>query len=398
MGMISRVRARLQNVSALSSFNGKEDPRLRDERTAHSVCLLSVILLLPYLVRNHASSLLVSTATNLVYSGLVLPIVVSAHYKYPLSGLGSISSAIKECCVAVTSPLYYIARGMYRPIDRAEQAYIKMTNIAVLMSQILFFMLCDRVLVENQHVTALYSVMFYNVIAYCISYLRELIEKEDWSPWINITKTSNIRHLAMSTTKILLEWTKAVTFIITVVFMLLLLGLGQGLEHYKPTAVYTIITWIYYMATEKAFVDMFPSFLLRMQFECLDSLELLYAPVILKAIAASMSFIMAVPLLIHGHYKLFVITMYFNVYLRCREMSENGLRTLLKERKVLKRFRSATKEEMDDWADDVCAICLCPMTKARITPCHHIFHGDCLRMCLKYSDNCAICKKEIRFD
>jgi hypothetical protein len=35
--MISRVRARLQNVSAINSCGGgKEDPRLRDERTAYS--------------------------------------------------------------------------------------------------------------------------------------------------------------------------------------------------------------------------------------------------------------------------------------------------------------------------------------------------------------------------
>ncbi|XP_059471160.1 E3 ubiquitin-protein ligase RNF139-like [Neocloeon triangulifer] len=397
MGMISRVRARLRSLSAVNSCNGKDDARLRDERNAQSVCLLSVILLLPYLVRSHASSLLVSTATNLVYSCLVLPIVVSAHYKYPLSGLGSVFGTIKECIMAVASPFVYIVRGMYRPVDRAEQAYIKMTNIAALMSQVLFFMLCDRVLVEKQRVTALYSVMFYNVIAYCVSYLHELIEKEDWSPWINITKTSNIHHLAMSTTKVVLEWTKAVTFIITVVFMLLLFGLEQGLQHYQPTVVYTIITWLYYMATEKVFTDLFPGLLLRLQIERLDSLELLYAPVILKAFAASMSFIMAIPLLIWGHYKLFFVAMYFNVYLRCREMSENCLRPLLKERNVLKKFRSATKEEIGEW-DDVCAICLSPIKKARITPCHHIFHGDCLRMCLKYSDNCAICKKEIRFD
>jgi len=36
MGMISRVRARMQNVSTVYSCGTKEDPRLRDERTAHS--------------------------------------------------------------------------------------------------------------------------------------------------------------------------------------------------------------------------------------------------------------------------------------------------------------------------------------------------------------------------
>lgn len=60
--------------------------------------------------------------------------------------------------------------------------------------------------------------------------------------------------------------------------------------------------------------------------------------------------------------------------------------------------RYATQEEISEW-DDLCAICLDPMTKqVKITPCHHIFHGECLRQCLKYSDNCAICKKELKFD
>jgi hypothetical protein len=43
--------------------------------------------------------------------------------------------------------------------------------------QLIFFVLCDRVLVPDQRVTALYSLMFYNVIAYCVSYIKELVEK-----------------------------------------------------------------------------------------------------------------------------------------------------------------------------------------------------------------------------
>jgi hypothetical protein len=236
--------------------------------------------------------------------------------------------------------------------------------------------------------------MFYNVIAYCFGYLKELVTKEDWSPYINVTKNSNMRHLAMSTTKIVLEWTKAVTFIITIVFMLLILGLERGLQHYQPNIQYTLCTWIYYMTTEKVFVENFPVILNFFQFDCLDSLELLYAPVILRAFTLSVSFIMALPLLILGQYRTFCIAVYVNVYLRYREMSENSLKLLLKEQAVLSRFRHATQEELDSW-DDVCAVCLGTMHRARITPCHHQFHGDCLRLCLKTSDNCPMCKRSL---
>jgi hypothetical protein len=76
-----------------------------------------------------------------------------------------------------------------------------------------------------------------------------------------------------------------------------------------------------------------------MQFDKLDTLELLYAPVILKSFTASLSFIMSIPLLISGHYKIFVLAMYFNVYLKCKELGENNLRILLKERAVLQKYR-----------------------------------------------------------
>jgi hypothetical protein len=259
-------------------------------------------------------------------------------------------------------------------------------------------MLCDRVLVPGHKVTCLYSVMFYNVIAYCVTYLKELIEKEDWSPYVNITKHSNIKHLAMSATKIVLEWTKAVTFVITLVFMLLVLGLEQGLKYFQPNVPYAICTWFYYMATERVFVDCFPTLLAHFQFDIFDSLELLYAPVILRVATASLSFLMALPLIIWGHYRLFVLAMYTNVYLRCRELTESSLRLLLLERKVLSQYRHASSDELEAW-DDVCAVCLSPMRRARITPCHHLFHGDCLRLCLKNSDHCPICKRELtKFD
>jgi hypothetical protein len=50
-----------------------------------AVCLLSVVLLLPYFARGHASVLV--SSMGIAYSCLVLPMVISANYKYSLSGL-----------------------------------------------------------------------------------------------------------------------------------------------------------------------------------------------------------------------------------------------------------------------------------------------------------------------
>lgn len=263
--------------------------------------------------------------------------------------------------------------------------------------QLIFFVLCDRVLVPNQRVTALYSLMFYNVIAYCVSYIKELIEKEDWSPWVRMADHSNIKHLAMSATKIVLEWTKAVTFIITVVFMLLVFGLEQGLDNYKPTFFYNITTWAYYVVTEKVFVDLLLVFITYLQLPQLENLEALWIPVIFRVYTAIISLFFAAPLIFYGQYRSAFIAIYVNVYLRCKEMKLNSLNALNQERAVLTQFRYASSQELAEF-DDVCAVCLSPMRLARITPCHHIFHGECLRQCLKSSDQCPICKRELKFD
>lgn len=130
-------------------------------------------------------------------------------------------------------PLGLLARRLYRPLNNVENMFAKMRNLSVMLNQIVFLTLADKVLVPKERMTCLYSLMFYNVIAYCVSYIKELLEKEDWSPYVTLTEKSRIKHLAMSTTKIVLEWTKAVTFLVTLIFMLLVFGLEQGLQHYK---------------------------------------------------------------------------------------------------------------------------------------------------------------------
>ncbi|GLH00332.1 Protein TRC8 homolog [Gryllus bimaculatus] len=273
-----------------------------------------------------------------------------------------------------------------------------MANISFMVNQVMFFTLCDRLLLDESRVACLYSLMFYNVTAYCVAYIKELIHKEDWSPYVTITERSNVKHLAMSATKIVLEWTKAVTFIITVVFMLLVFGLEQGLQHYKPTIAYTVVTALFYMCTEKVFSESFPSLLLWLQPPALEGLEALWAPVLLRALAMTMSAVAAVvllwrqPLLWRGP----AAALYLNVWLRGREAAAHSVRALAAERAAVSRFRFATEEELAEF-EDVCAVCLSPMKRARVTPCQHLFHGDCLRQCLQRSDHCPICKRELSF-
>lgn len=267
----------------------------------------------------------------------------------------------------------------------------------MLSFQLVFFGSCSALLLPGQPVTGLYTLMFYNVFAYCVSYIKELCEKEDWSPYVNVAEHSNMKHLAMTATKIALEWTKAVTFIITIVFMLLVFGLEQGLEHYQPTVCYTIITWLYYTATEKVFVILIGYLLNFLQLPIFENLEALWLPVILYLFTSSLSFIIAILSIMFGRFKFAVATLYLNVYIRLKELRLSYLNALQAERAVLNQFRFASNEEISS-LEDVCAVCLSTMTFARVTPCHHLFHGECLRNCLKTSNQCPICKRELKFD
>ncbi|KAG7204230.1 hypothetical protein KM043_002058 [Ampulex compressa] len=385
MGMIIRVRHRVRANS----------PTINKEKTAQSVCLLSAVLLLPYCPRGPLP--LLPSPAPVLYSALVLPVVLSANYRYPVSALRTIVQMVKGGMKKAWCPLSDFLKRVYGPVDRAENLFLKMRNISIMANQIVFLMLADKTLIPQQKMTCLYTLMFYNVIAYCVSYIKELIEKEDWSPYVTLTERSKIKHLAMSATKIVLEWTKAVTFVVTVTFTLLVFGLEQGLEHYKPSTLYTVVTWIYYSATEKVFVDMFPTILGFLQLEALENIENLYAPVILRCFTIAMSAFFSLILLPTAQWKILFIATYLNVYLRWKELMQNSGAALKREREVLNRYRKATIEEIERF-DDVCAVCLCNMTKARVTPCHHLFHADCLRQCLKTSDSCPMCKRELKFD
>ncbi|XP_011637750.1 ERAD-associated E3 ubiquitin-protein ligase HRD1B-like [Pogonomyrmex barbatus] len=385
MGMIARVRRRVRANSLT----------IDKEKTAQSVCLLSAVLLLPYCPRGPLP--LLPSPAPVLYSALVLPVVLSANYRYPVPTLKTLAEAVKGGAKRAWHPLNRFLRRLYAPVDRAENLFLKMRNLSVMANQIVFLILADRVLLPQQRLTCLYTLMFYNVIAYCVSYIKELIQKEDWSPYVTLTERSKIKHLAMSATKIVLEWTKAVTFVVTLTFMLLVFGLEQGLDHYKPSLIYTVVTWIYYSATEKVFVEMFPTILGFLQLEALENIENLYAPVILRCFTIAMSLIFSILLLPSASWRFLMVATYLNVYLRWKELMQNSGAVLRREREVLNRYRKATLEEIERF-DDVCAVCLCSMTKARVTPCHHLFHADCLRQCLKTSDKCPMCKRELKFD
>ena len=62
----------------------------------------------------------------------------------------------------------------------------------------------------------------------------------------------------------------------------------------------------------------------------------------------------------------------------------------------IEALETATSEQLAAHGD-VCAICYMEMspTTAKITPCGHFYHGNCLRKWLFVQDHCPMCSKKI---
>lgn len=141
---------------------------------------------------------------------------------------------------------------------------------------------------------------------------------------------------------------------------------------------------------------MFPSIFKFFQVEAFENMEELYAPVLLRSFTIVVSLLHISLLLPTMSWRFLLISSYMNIYLRLKDLLEKFAPLLQREQQFLNYYRKATPEEIFRF-DDVCAVCLCNMVKARTTPCYHLFHADCLRRCLKISDTCPLCKRKLKF-
>ncbi|XP_037557522.1 uncharacterized protein LOC119434443 [Dermacentor silvarum] len=204
---------------------------------------------------------------------------------------------------------------------RLEGVVQRCEGMLLLLNQVLFFMLCDRWFCPDDRLTGLYSLLFYNILCYLCHYAANVFSLRDYTPYVHVSDQSKIRHLAMSVTKVVLDLTKGVTFVITGVFMLLVFGLEQGLEHFSPSWPYLALTSAYFALTERACQERLPTVLGWLQLASLENLEPLWAPVLcrLASSLATLLLVVAVSFWGGGHgggaWGLCLLASYFNVYL-----------------------------------------------------------------------------------
>ncbi|XP_030762579.1 RING finger protein 145-like isoform X2 [Sitophilus oryzae] len=274
-------------------------------------------------------------------------------------------------------------------IHNVEQYFIKLHNIYGFASQVSFFILCEQLLDNSVHpqlkgdknvVMALTTVLFYSVLGYFATRVRDICLG-------NRTRTVPRTPSFMTYTKwicrIILEWIKALIVVLCL--------REQGIQ-YEPKLIYSIITFVYYLLTERIFIEVFPKIVEALNIRKLDNLEYLYIPFYMNVLAVLAGLSASMFNLYLNYSPLIFLALYFMVYLRIKDAYYNYWEILVAEKEAYSSFQIATQREIEDW-DDICAVCLSNMSRARITPCNHLFHPYCLKQCLRTSFLCPLCKQ-----
>lgn len=240
----------------------------------------------------------------------------------------------------------------------------------------------DLTLKKDERIIAgLSTLLFSSVIGYFATRLKDICVKSWSRPLIS---NSSLRHCLFWIVKTIMEWLKAVIIIVCL--------REQGIN-FRLRLLTTVITFTYYMCTEKIFTEIIKDGITYFSFEKLENLEHLIVPIILNIYTILSSSVVIIKLLFTTETKGALIASYFLVYLRIKDLIYNYLNVLILERKTYATFRPATDKDIQQW-DDICAVCLNRMSRARITPCNHLFHPYCLKQCLKSSYQCPLCKSD----
>lgn len=125
--------------------------------------------------------------------------------------------------------------------------------------------------------------------------------------------------------------------------------------------------------------------------EIMEGLEEYYTVGLLQL--AELSFTLVACYLFSSASLILLPLVYFSVYQPISLFQEQS-RRIRSESLCLSNFEIATQHDLDNY-DDVCAICLSGMSHARVTPCKHIFHGKCLKDCLRKKAQCPMCNAQV---
>eukprot|EP00090_Calanus_glacialis_P004348 TRINITY_DN13232_c0_g1_i1.p1 TRINITY_DN13232_c0_g1~~TRINITY_DN13232_c0_g1_i1.p1 ORF type:complete len:287 (-),score=91.33 TRINITY_DN13232_c0_g1_i1:45-905(-) len=282
-----------------------------------------------------------------------------------------------------------------RSISVFEASFLKSEKLFTLISQIVFFHAAESaILPTGQKATSLFTLMLFNGLAYSLSYLHGVISNSSLGRLETVGTSSDVPHLAMSATKLTLEWTKLVVFFMTLVSISLALCLGVSMQGFSPSPCYLVITGLYFLTQEEMVVVNMPRLLVKLPSSVIEGEEAVWSPIILKGLSLLLSLTMVLLCTFYRKYKSGFTSFIICVYLKIRDLDINGFEKLRRLEKLVARFPLVSASDLSAH-DDVCSICLSDMRRARRTYCGHIFHPVCLARALKTVSTCPVCKQNL---
>ena len=181
-------------------------------------------------------------------------------------------------------------------------------------------------LAPGQKAASLFSLVLYNCLTYCLRYLHSLLTSYQALRLETITPSSPVTHLAMSATKLTLEWTKFVVFFMTAVSVGLALVLGVTLQGVSLTPTYLLLTSLYYISLEPGLVDLVAraGSQSHLVLQRCEGEELVCSSVLLKIISLLLSLIIITISLLNLKYKA-GLTVLACAYLKVNEVLKQSI-------------------------------------------------------------------------
>lgn len=262
--------------------------------------------------------------------------------------------------------------------------YRHFVTFQVLINQIVFFVLIEKVLCPKQNFISLYLLLFFTVLVYVKKGLQE-------RPWARqmFTETNTRDLLRLTSTFVAVRLGKSV------VMAAVLLTFTFQFNDAEPPLLAVFLCAVYFVLTEPQVKgeELLTCFTAWFQSDIFEQLEFLYIPLFVRLICLLSNLTLCL-FCASIHPILVTIACYTNLYVPLTRLSAEILTPLEQEIKGLQAFRQPTKAELSK-VGPTCPVCLDSMLVSRITPCGHIFHSHCLRQCLTRSNTCPCCRAEL---
>ena len=268
------------------------------------------------------------------------------------------------------------------------------------LREIIFFLLAQHCLATPYHFVWLHSLLAYKSAAGLVKdYIASMQEVNNSMVVHDGNTTENATENGMdsnvtdtrSDEEIIQDHTQLAAYMMKAFIILLV-------AHYQISRLklaYTLVTMTYFLAVEGVLESYLTHCLEIEQFDIIEGLEQYYVRLFHGIAEMLLTLYFMLWLLISNHQILMLIALYTNIYSQGRYLFQNTICAIFAEWSVVAHFEKASEAELLS-LDDICAVCLTVMRKARRTPCRHYFHGHCLRRCLKVKSSCPICN--FRFD